>query len=269
MADGAKIYFEDWGAGQPIVLVHGWTCSSKFWRKNVAELCKQFRVVTLDLRGHGNSSKILTGHTITEYARDVRRLIEALELRDVTLAGWSLGGPVILSYYDQYAAHSRLKALALVDTAPHPFSSAEWNRHALRNWNMDAMHATFGTYTADPKAFAIAFTRRMFKAVNVSDEDVQWISAELARTPPWIAMAAYSDFLIADYANVLPSIKLPVAVFAADSEIYKNGIEMGKAIAAQVPCSKFFPFEDAGHLLFYEKPEKFNRALSEFVMAIR
>ena len=125
-----------------------------------------------------------------------------------------------------------------------------------------------GEPTTTP-AFAIAFTRRMFKAVNVSDEDVQWISAELARTPPWIAMAAYSDFLIADYANVLPSIKLPVAVFAADSEIYKNGIEMGKAIAAQVPCSKFFPFEDAGHLLFYEKPEKFNRALSEFVMAIR
>ena len=58
MRDGARIYYEDHGQGQPILLVHGWTCSSRFWQKNVDELAKKFRVVTLDLRGHGNSSKI-------------------------------------------------------------------------------------------------------------------------------------------------------------------------------------------------------------------
>ena len=73
--DGAKIYYEDCGTGQPIVLVHGWLCSSKFWQKNAPELAKEFRVVTLDLRGHGNSSKTLSGHTIVQYGRDVRAVV--------------------------------------------------------------------------------------------------------------------------------------------------------------------------------------------------
>jgi non-heme chloroperoxidase len=113
--DGAKIYYQDQGEGQPILLVHGWMCSSKFWQKNVPELANQFRVVTIDLRGHGNSSKVLTGHSVGQYARDVREVIEHLMLQDVVLVGWSLGGPVVLSYYQQYGRASHLKALGLVD----------------------------------------------------------------------------------------------------------------------------------------------------------
>lgn len=59
--DGAKIYYEDHGDGRPILLVHGWLCSSKFWQKNMPELANEFRVVTLDLRGHGSSAKTLAG----------------------------------------------------------------------------------------------------------------------------------------------------------------------------------------------------------------
>ena len=96
--DGAKIYYEDHGEGQPILFVRGWLCSSRFRQKNVLDLASEFRVVTIDLRGHGNSSKILTGHTIRQYARDVREVIERLGLQESVLVGWSLGGPVVLSY---------------------------------------------------------------------------------------------------------------------------------------------------------------------------
>jgi len=121
MKDGAKIFYEDQGHGQPIVLVHGWTCSSRFWQENAPELAKEFRVITIDLRGHGNSSKILTGHTISQYARDVREIIEYLALRDVTLAGWSLGGAggiILLSAIrqrqpSQSAGTDRHRALSL------------------------------------------------------------------------------------------------------------------------------------------------------------
>src|ERR1035437_6008874 len=85
--DSAKIYYQDQGEGQPILLVHGWMCSSKFWQKNVPDLVSEFRVVTIDLRGHGNSSKTLTSHTIGQYARDVREVIEHLGLQDAVLVG--------------------------------------------------------------------------------------------------------------------------------------------------------------------------------------
>ncbi|MDR3590357.1 MAG: alpha/beta hydrolase [Negativicutes bacterium] len=267
MKDGAKIYYEDQGRGQPIVLIHGWTCSSRFWQENAPELAKEFRVITIDLRGHGNSSKILTGHTISQYARDVREVIEYLGLQGATLAGWSLGGPVVLSYWQQYAGDSRLKALGLIDTAPYPFSPADWNSHSLKNHNVNAMNVMFKIYSADPLRYATSFTANMFKDAKAADYDLEWIPAELTKTPPWIAVAIYSDFLISDYTRVLPTITVPVIVFAANSNIYKSGINMGRNIAALIPRATFVPFEDAGHLLFYEQPEKFNKALGDFVKA--
>ncbi len=265
--DGAKIYYADQGEGQPILLVHGWLCSSKFWQKNVPELASAFRVVTVDLRGHGNSSKALTGHTIGQYARDVREIIDKLGLQETVLVGWSLGGPVVLSYYEQYGRDTRLKALGLVDSAPFPFSPAVWNSHVLRNYNYDDMNATFAACTADPRKFATAFTTRIFKQ-KPSDADMDWVVAEMIKTPPWIAEAVYSDFVMSDYAKSLPAIKVPVIVFAADSGVFCHGIAMGKAIASQVPQGRFIPFEDAGHILFYEQPQKFNAALADFVKAL-
>jgi len=105
----------------------------------------------------------------------------------------------------------------------------------------------------------------MFKDAKASDYDLEWIPAELTKTPPWIAVAIYSDFLISDYAKVLPTISIPVIVFAANSNVYKTGIAMGRSIAAQIPKATFVAFEDAGHLLFYEQSEKFNKALGDFV----
>lgn len=265
--DGAKIYYEDHGKGQPILLVHGWLCSSKFWQKNVPELANEFRVVTLDLRGHGNSSKTLSGQTVRQYARDVRELIEHLGLHEAVLVGWSMGGPVALSYYEQYSRDTRLKALGLVDTAPFPFSAAGWNSHALRNYNYEGMHATFANCSADPRKFAIAFANRMFKQ-KPSDADMDWVVAELVKTPPWIAEAVYSDFLMSDYATSLPSVTVPIIVCAADSGVFPSGIAMGQAITKHVRQGTFIPFDDAGHLLFYEQPQKFNGALTDFVKAL-
>ncbi len=265
--DGAKIYYEDQGEGQPILLVHGWMCSSKFWQKNVPELANQFRVVTVDLRGHGNSSKALTGHTIGQYARDVREVIEHLGLQETVLVGWSLGGPVVLSYYEQYGRDTHLKALGLLDTAPFPFSPAAWNNHVLRNYNYDGMNTTFADYTANPRKFAIAFTTRMFKQ-KPADADMDWVVAELMKTPTWIAEAVYSDFVMSDHVKSLTAIKVPVIVFAANSGVFCNGIAMGKAIANQVPQGTFIPFEDAGHILFYEQPQKFNAALTDFAKVL-
>jgi pimeloyl-ACP methyl ester carboxylesterase len=154
-----------------------------------------------------------------------------------------------------------------VDTTPFPFNPASWNSHALRNCNYDGMNATFANLTADSRKFAIAFTNKMFKQ-KPSDADMDWVVAEMMKTPTWIAEAVYSDFLMSDHAKSLPAIKVPVIVCAADSGVFRNGIAMGKAIADQVPQGTFIPFGDAGHILFYEQAQKFNAALTDFVRAL-
>lgn len=261
--DGAKIYFEDEGNGRPLVLIHGWNCSGRFWRRNVTGLAEDFRVITMDLRGHGNSSKILSGHTIAGYAQDVRALLEYLDLHDVFLVGWSMGGPVVLAYWRQYLYDHRLSAVGLVDSAPAPFSCGDWNSHGLRNSNIDGMNAALAALTADPRQFYASFTVNMFNN-NPSQQDMDWVVGELAKTPPWIAGAIYSDFVTSDYTEVLPTINVPAIVIACDSRLFPAGGEMGRYLADRISGATFTQFTDAGHILFYEQPVLFNNSLREF-----
>lgn len=126
-SDSAHLYYEVHGSGQPLFLVHGWQCSSKFWQRNVNELAQKFQVIIMDNRGHGQSSKGLHGQTLARYAQDVRELSEFLHLKDFILMGWSLGGPILLSYWQQYKHNSNLRGLGLIDMTTFPFSPEEWN----------------------------------------------------------------------------------------------------------------------------------------------
>ncbi|WP_196591558.1 alpha/beta fold hydrolase [Pectinatus frisingensis] len=261
--DGAKIYYRDCGNGQPIFLLHGWLCSSKFWERNINSLAKKFRIIAMDLRGHGSSSKILSGHTVDQYARDVRELIEYLDLCDLVLVGWSLGGPTVLSYWKQYSSNSRLKGMGLVDMTPYPFSAEDWNGHALRNYNADAMNLSFSVYQKNPREYVETFIHKMFKDGQVSPEDMDWIVIEMLKTPPIIGVAAYSDYLMSDYTAVLPTISVPTIVFSGEIGIYLDGYKQGRHIASSIPHGTFIGFHDAGHMLFYEQPEKFNQAVAK------
>jgi len=267
--DEAQIYYEDQGQGETILLVHGWTCSSKFWKANVPELAKEFRVITMDVRGHGYSSKILSGHTVPQYARDIRALVEHLNLRNFTLLGWSLGGPKVLSYWQQYAPDHRLKALGLIDSNMAPFHPGDWNSHGLKTTRMEGVSVVNAAYIADRVKYVTAFTHNMFKGAKASDADLAWVTAELLKTPPWIALAIYNDFVLRDYFTTLPQVTVPSIVFAADSNVFKKGIEQGRAVAARMPKATFVPFEDGGHMLFYEQPTKFNKALADFVRGLK
>ena len=89
---GVRLSFEDIGAGRPVVLVHGWTMSHRVWNGTAARLAAGRRVVLPDLRGHGDSDKPAAGLGPERHAADLAALLEALDLRDVTLVGWSFGG---------------------------------------------------------------------------------------------------------------------------------------------------------------------------------
>ena len=260
-SDGALIYYEVTGDGPPILFVHGWMMSSRFWVRQVEGLSRDFTVVTMDLRAHGNSSKVLHGHTIPQYARDVRAVIEGLKLDGVTLVGWSLAGPVVLDYWSHYGA-DRLRALALVDMTPFPFSPDAWNAHPRKGHDYDQMNAALASIFADREAFARSFIDNMFKSGAASADDMRWMLAESMKTPAAVAVAIYSDFLMRDYTAVLSTITIPTTVFAADSNIFNRGIEQGRWVASQIPGATFVGSDNGGHVLFCEDAAIFNAAVA-------
>ena len=259
-SDGALIYCEVNGEGPPILLVHGWTMSGRLWARQVDGLSGDFTVVTMDLRAHGRSSKVLHGHTVPRYARDVRAVIEGLDIDGVTLVGWSLAGPVVLDYWSHYGA-DRLRTLALVDMTPFPFSSGAWNAHRLRGHNYDQMSATCASLLGDRESFARRFIDSMFRSGTAPGHDMSWMLPESMKTPAPVAVAIYSDYLMRDYTAVLETITLPATVFGADSSIFERGIEQGGWVASQVPGATFVP-STTGHVLFWEDAAAFNAALA-------
>ena len=263
-SDGALIYCEVTGDGPSILFVHGWMMSSRFWVRQVEGLSRDFTVATMDLRGHGNSSKVLHGHTVPQYARDVRAVIEALNLHEVTLVGWSLAGPVVLDYWNRYGA-DRLRSLALVDMTPFPFSPDPWNAHPLKGYDYDRMNAACASVIADRESFARRFIDRMFEWGAARPDDMNWMLAESMKVPAAIAAAIYSDFSMRDHTAILPTITIPSTVFAADSHVFRRGAEQGRWVASQIPGATFVGSDKGGHVLFYEDAAMFNAAVDRSI----
>ncbi|WUR15739.1 alpha/beta hydrolase [[Empedobacter] haloabium] len=116
--DGVELYYKDWGHGQPIVFSHGWPLNSDSWESQMLHLANHgFRVIAHDRRGHGRSSQPWEGNDMDHYADDLAQLIEALDLKDAILVGFSTGGGEVARYVGRHGTR-RVAKLALVSAVP-------------------------------------------------------------------------------------------------------------------------------------------------------
>jgi non-heme chloroperoxidase len=118
--DGAQIFFKDWGEGAPVVFSHGWPLNSDSWEAQMLFLAERgHRCVAHDRRGHGRSTQTWDGNEMDTYADDLAAVIETLDLRDVTLVGFSTGGGEVARYIGRHGT-DRVAKVALVGAVP-PF----------------------------------------------------------------------------------------------------------------------------------------------------
>ena len=264
--DDAVIWYTQIGSGRPLVLIHGWRGSSRFWKRNVSELAKHFRVILPDLRGHGSSTKVLHGHTISRYAQDLHELCTYLNLDRPIFAGWSMAGSICMEYWWRFGS-THMGGLALIDCNVAPFSNAPWNAFRMKEGKSDAHNESLRALTRDPEGFSRSFAASMFGTTPATSEELDWMTDEMTKTPPWIAAAVHSDFVVRNYERLIPSVTVPAAVFAG---VFGPGsLEMGKHFADYFQDGRYFPYEHCGHALFYEDPRRFNNQMIAFGQSIR
>jgi non-heme chloroperoxidase len=129
--DGTEIYYKDWGAGQPVVLSHGWPLNSDSWEAQMLFLADYgFRVIAHDRRGHGRSSQPWNGNEMDTYADDLAALMEKLDLNGVTLIGFSTGGGEVARYICRHGT-ARLAKAALISAVPPLMLKTEQNPDGL------------------------------------------------------------------------------------------------------------------------------------------
>src|SRR6202034_3607641 len=121
-----KLYYEDHGSGDPVVLIHGYPLSGASWEKQIPVLLAAgFRVITYDRRGFGKSSQQTTGYNYDTFAEDLQKLITQLKLRDFTLVGFSMGGGEVARYLGKYGSKGVSKAVIISGVPPYLLKTAD------------------------------------------------------------------------------------------------------------------------------------------------
>jgi len=252
--DGVRLYYEDTGAGRPIVLIHGGGLSMGWWNKQIPGLSPQFRVVAADTRGNGRSTKTSWGHRTARYAMDVKEIIDSLDLDGVTLVGWSIGARTVLSYIELFRDY-RLRGAVLVDETPcaevhdPPASDGEPEPEDKHQPGDDEIRRR--------RQF-----RQMLVGIEVTDGELDRLLAESRGNTPAQGVTLGPDYEVQDWRPLLPSIILPVMITTGK----KSGAFPGCLhMARNIPGARLEIFENCGHALFYEDPDRFNAVIADFV----
>jgi non-heme chloroperoxidase len=256
---GVSLRYDRTGSGPAVLFIHGWTGNRTFWERQVQAFRDRFTVITVDLRGHGESSPPRTGYTLGAMAADLEHLVRALGVPRIALVGWSMGGLVAQELARRLG--ERASALALVCSTAGGLTDP--NRKAAD----PERAATMRQQVADDfRTFMRGFAPTIFKDGEQSPF-AAWAVSQTQKTPPHVAEACLEAVLTADLRPHLASLRLPTAVLHGRHDRILELAE-GEALAAAIPGARLVVFEASGHAPFLEEPEAFNAALLELLTGV-
>lgn len=256
------IHYEEAGEGFPLVFIHGWAMSGNVWAYQ-RPLAERFRVITLDLRGHGKSSPA-AGYAFADFASDVALLFDRLGLRRAALVGWSLGAQVALESIRLLG--DRVAALALIAATPK-FTAADGWSHGLPDTEARGLGLRL---KRDYDGTLGAFFRRMFAEGELTHDQYQSIVRDIVLPRPLpdpaAVQAALATLAEGDHRSILAHITSPVLVIHGERDSICPP-DAGRYIADAIPGAQFLLLGE-GHAPFLSRPEMFNRKLSEFIAGV-
>jgi pimeloyl-ACP methyl ester carboxylesterase len=253
-SDGNSIAYEVMGEGEiTLVFVHGWSCDRTYWKEQIGAFSEDFRVVTLDLAGHGESGANRTEWSIQRFGTDVVAVAEELDLRQIVLIGHSMGGPVALEA--GLLLRDRLKGLVGIDTF-------------FDFWGTPASPGLLEGLTEDFPEFTRGFVEgSMFTPASEKDL-VEEVASDMAAAPPEVAIPSMVGLLnwAAERApESVPDLEVPIGL------IMTSGGDQGtinfQELREEEPMVGIKEMEEVGHFLMLEAPGPFNSILRQMLSA--
>jgi len=239
--DGTQIHYRDEGEGPPIVFVHGWAMSSRFFDAQFPLLADDHRCVALDLRGCGASETRPGTHTMDHFADDVADLLDHLRLERVALVGWSMGGGITMRYLDRHGP-AKLRAVGLVDFPP------------VFEEDPTIPDRVCNRLRTDREKFIGSFLKRMVLAAT--PESTAWMMAEHMKCQTDTACESYRQLGTAGARG--RTYALPALLAFPRQGWYYAALEEWKTI---FPRNDAPEFPHSRHCPFLEEPKAFADAV--------
>ena len=261
-----RLYYEDHGAGDPVVLIHGWPLSGRTWENQVPALVEAgHRVITYDRRGFGWSSQPWSGYDYDTFASDLDALMQSLDLRDATLVGFSMGGGEVARYVGKYGTDRVSKAVFAAAVPPFLFKSKDNPEGPLT----DAAIAERETAVRkDRLAFLETFTKKFFSAggrSRVSEAQRRYARDIAAFASAKGTLDCIGAFGRTDFREDLKKFTIPTLVIHGDSDAIVPFKISGKRTVAAIPGAKLALIKGGPHGINASHPAEFNRALLSFL----
>lgn len=252
--DSIEIHYDITGEGEPILFIHGLGSSSRDWEDQVSFFSKNYQVLTVDVRGHGKSEKPPGPYSISQFALDIASLIKFLNISPLHVVGISMGG--MISFQLATTEPELFKSLTAVNSAPE-FIPRKFKEH------LQVLQRLLIFKFLSMEKIGNILSKKLFPKPHHEKIAKKFVKrwAENDKRAYMDSMRAILGWGVADQ---LDKIDCPVLVLASDQDY--TTVESKEAFVAKIKNAELVVIDDTRHALPVEEPEKFNQALSVFLL---
>ncbi|GAA0881154.1 bromoperoxidase [Algoriphagus jejuensis] len=261
-----RIYYQDYGNGKPVILIHGWPLSHQSWEGQIRILVEEgYRVIAYDRRGFGRSSQPWGDYDYSALTQDLRQLILHLDLKDVALVGFSMGGGEVVRYFTDYG-EERISKAALIASIIPLVAQKDDNPDGVPQKTLDEI---LGALKSDRIGFLKEFHKNFYNykkgAEGVSEANLDFDFSVASHASPIATIKAAEAWASTDFRKELKNVTVPTLIVHGDDDNivpYKTSAEQA---AKGIADNTYHLIKGAPHGLSLTHREKLNELLLEFL----
>lgn len=272
VTDG-RLFYESYGEGRPLILIHSAWASGKWWRWQVPDLSDAYHVLSYDVRGHGQSTPLQATHSVNGFTQDLDIFLQRLQIDETVLIGWSMGGIISMQFCLNHP--TKVKALILIATSGQRIPGLKLRIYshylqALLGLLMD--FAQPRKYDQSVQQFPrqnlwLEHQVRNMLSPTASQEVFEWVLTDIQDNPRENFFTVIKSLWNWEAGNKLRQIKVPTLIMAGQNDTLAPA-RFSQMLHDSIPNSKLQIIENASHYLALERPDLVNAEILKFLKGI-
>lgn len=261
-----RIFYQDYGKGDPVILIHGWPLSHQAWEAQISTLVDAgYRVIAYDRRGFGKSSQPLNGYDYSSLTEDLRELILELDLSNITLVGFSMGGGEVVRYFTDYEGDRVVKVALIASIIPLVSQKAD-NPDGVPEEDLEEIMQNLKT---DRIGFLKSFHENFYNfnelKDRVSQANLDYDFSISSHASPIATIKTAEAWSTTDFRSELKNVNVPTLIVHGDADNIVPYKTSAKQAAEGIANNEYHLIPNAPHGLNLTHTEELNKLLLKFL----